>query len=57
MRQKYLSWNVVEFPAMACIYIDYDDTATGERWNRLHRASAHTRKRSTGDFVTELILW
>lgn len=25
---KYISWNVVEFPMMACIYIDYDDTPT-----------------------------
>lgn len=25
-----MSWNVVEFPAMAHIYIDYDDTPTGE---------------------------
>ncbi|RXK40844.1 hypothetical protein M231_01903 [Tremella mesenterica] len=27
---KYIFWNVVEFPAMACIYIDYDDTPTDE---------------------------
>ncbi|KAL7421557.1 hypothetical protein Q5752_003326 [Cryptotrichosporon argae] len=26
---KYLAWNVVEFPALACIYVDYDDTPTG----------------------------
>ncbi|WVQ82399.1 hypothetical protein IAT38_004527 [Cryptococcus sp. DSM 104549] len=26
---KYMEWNVVEFPAMACIWIDYDDTPTG----------------------------
>ncbi|CAD6580238.1 MAG: hypothetical protein TREMPRED_002694 [Tremellales sp. Tagirdzhanova-0007] len=25
---KYIFWNVVEFPAMACIYIDYDETPT-----------------------------
>jgi hypothetical protein len=30
MAQKYLSWNVVEFPALAHIYIDYDDTPTGK---------------------------
>ncbi|ORX36893.1 hypothetical protein BD324DRAFT_627589 [Kockovaella imperatae] len=32
---KYISWNVVEFPALACVYIDYDEMPTGlikERW-------------------------
>lgn len=28
--QKYISWNVVELPEYACIYVDYDESPTGE---------------------------
>ncbi|WVQ82398.1 hypothetical protein IAT38_004526 [Cryptococcus sp. DSM 104549] len=38
--RKYLSWNVVEFPALAEIYVDYDDTPTEFIMERFHPATS-----------------